>query len=118
MHGSTDDPSNYRSITIGSALGKLFAKILNIRLENFLSKRNIICKEQIGFCKKKRTSDHMFVLKTLIEKYTQMGPKLLFSCFVDFKKAFDTVWHMGLFYKLRQYSISELYYNVIIKKRV
>lgn len=33
--GSTDDPSNYRGITIGSALGKLFAKILNIRLRIF-----------------------------------------------------------------------------------
>ena len=111
--GPTHDPSNYRGITIGSSLGKLFAKILNTRLETFLSKRNIICKEQIGFCKKKRTSDHMFVLKTLIEKYTQKGHKLLFSCFVDFRRAFDTVWHMGLFYKLRKYGISDLYYNVI-----
>jgi hypothetical protein len=48
--GSRDDPSNYRGITIGS--------------------RNIIKPEQFGFCKGKRTSDHHFVLKTLIEKYT------------------------------------------------
>jgi hypothetical protein len=40
--GLKDDPTNYRGITIGSALGKLFAKILNTRLENFLFKRNII----------------------------------------------------------------------------
>jgi hypothetical protein len=77
--GPKDDPTNYRGITIGSALGKLFAKILNTRLENFLFKRNIIRPEQIGFCKNKRTSDHMFVLKTLIEKYTQNNPKVLFS---------------------------------------
>jgi hypothetical protein len=57
----------------------LFAKILNTRLENFLFKRNIIRPEQIGFCKNKRTSDHMFVLKTLIEKYIQNNPKVLFS---------------------------------------
>jgi hypothetical protein len=41
-----------------------------------LFKRNIIRPEQIGFCKNKRTSDHMFVLKTLIEKYTQNNPKV------------------------------------------
>jgi hypothetical protein len=29
--GPKDDPTNYRGITIGSALGKLFAKILNTR---------------------------------------------------------------------------------------
>ena len=32
---------------------------------------NIISPEQIGFSKDGRTSDHMFVLKTLIDKYTQ-----------------------------------------------
>ena len=63
--GPKDDPTNYRGITIGSALGKLFAKILNTRLENFLFKRNIIRPEQVGFCKNKRTSHHMFALKTL-----------------------------------------------------
>jgi hypothetical protein len=48
--GPKDDPTNYRGITIGSALGKLFAKIFNTRLENFLFKRNIIRPEQIvGF---------------------------------------------------------------------
>jgi hypothetical protein len=39
---------------------------------------------QIGFSKGSRTSDHMFVLKTLIDKYTQQGSKHLYTCFVDF----------------------------------
>jgi hypothetical protein len=33
--GSRDDPSNYRGITIGSCLCKLFVKILNNRLGKF-----------------------------------------------------------------------------------
>ena len=33
--GPKDDPTNYGGITIGNALGKLFAKILNTRLEIF-----------------------------------------------------------------------------------
>jgi len=47
-------PSNYRGVTVGSNLSKLFAKILNTRLENFMKKRNIIHPEQIGFCKGKK----------------------------------------------------------------
>ena len=70
-------------------LCKLFVKILNNRLENVLLSRNIIKPEQIGFCKGKRTSDHHFVLKTLIEKYIQEGGKKFFTCFVDLQKAFD-----------------------------
>lgn len=111
--GIKDDPSNYRGITIGSCLGKLFVKILNFRLEKFLIDRNIINPEQIGFCKGKRTADHQFVLRTIIEKYTQQGTKKLYTCFVDLKRAFDTVNHDGLFYKMRKIGISDLFYKTI-----
>jgi hypothetical protein len=44
------------------------------------TKLNVLLKlfKQIGFCKNKRTSDHMFVLKTLIKKYTQNNPSPFF----------------------------------------
>ena len=35
-----------------------------------------------------------------------MGEKKLYPYFVDFEKAFDTVWHKGLFKKLHNYGIS------------
>ena len=108
-NGSKDDPSNYRGITVGSYLGKLFGKIMNTRLEKFLSSRNIISLEQIGFCKEKRTSDHHFVLKTLIHNKTQKN----YTCFIDLKKGFDTVNQNGLFYKLRKIGVSDLFYNVL-----
>ena len=52
---------NYRGITITSNLGKLFNMVLNARLDTFLEDNEIINKEQIGFTRKARTSDHMFV---------------------------------------------------------
>lgn len=113
--GEKCNPSNYRGITIGSCIGKLFLKIINNRLDNFLTMHNIICPEQICFSKGSRTSDHMFVLKTLIDKYTQQGSKHLYTCFVDFRKAFDTVWHIGLLYKLRNVGVSDLFFNDVIK---
>jgi hypothetical protein len=53
---------------------------------------------------------------TLIDKYTQQGSKHLYTCFVDFRKAFDTVWHIGLLNKLRNSGVSDLFYNVIAFK--
>ena len=50
----TDNPSNYRGIVFNSCIGKLFTKILNSRLNEFLAKRNVTPIEQIGFAKKKR----------------------------------------------------------------
>ena len=49
-NGHKGDPSNYRGITIGSNVAKLFTKILNTRLEIFFINRNLIYKEQIDFC--------------------------------------------------------------------
>ena len=111
--GSISDPSNYRGITISSCIGKLFNKILNNRLVEFLQKRDILCKEQIGFIKGNRTTDHMFILKNLIDRHTHKGASPLYTCFVDFRRAFDTVWHDGLFYKLRRMGVSDKYYQTI-----
>jgi len=80
-------------------LGKLFSSILNIRLCQLIDKDKLIAPSQIGFTKKKRTSDHIFVLKAIIEE-AKAHRKPIFACFVDLKKAFDTVWRDGLLFKL------------------
>ena len=67
---------------------------------------------QIGFNKGSRTSDHMFTLKAIIDKYNKRHKKL-YACFIDFKKAFDTVDHTGLLYKLKQCGIGDSMYNLI-----
>jgi hypothetical protein len=46
--------------------------------------------EQIGFKRGARTSDHIFTLKSHIDIFFKNN-KYLFACFVDLKKAFDTV---------------------------
>lgn len=48
--GDKEDPDNYRAITLGSCLGKLFSSMLLDRLINF---RKSICPDppsQLGFC--------------------------------------------------------------------
>ena len=77
--GDCRQAENYRGITINSNIGKLFNMILNTRLDTYLDENNIIDVSQIGFKKNARTSDHMFVLKTLIDKYiNQPGSPLMF----------------------------------------
>jgi hypothetical protein len=94
-------------------LTKLFNKILSNRLEKFFETNNIIKKEQIGLMKKSRTSDHMFILRTLIDKTKMIGRSKLFCCFVDFRKAFDTVVHPALFLKLNDLGVNGLFYKTL-----
>ena len=39
--------------------------------------------------------------------------QMVYACFVDFSKAFDTVWHSGLFKKLLDLGIGGNFYKVI-----
>ena len=62
--------------------------------------------EQIGNKKGARPSDHLLVIKTLVDSYAKNGKKL-YACFVDFRKAYDSVWRTGLFYKLIKYGMNK-----------
>ena len=104
--GDIGDPSNYRVITVCSCLGKFFTLIIDDCLTKYLDEHNIINNNQIGFRKGYRTSDHVLVLKSPIDHYTK-NDKKVYACFVDFQKAYDTIWRNGLFYKLMKYGFSK-----------
>ena len=78
---------------------KLFTAVLNERLTQFLEDNELLKPNQAGFRKFHATTYHIFALHALIEllKYEK---KKLFCCFVDFSKAFDSVWRAGLWSKL------------------
>ena len=111
--GDPTDPNNYRGITITSNLGKLFNTILNNRLDKFLEQNNLIHTAQIGFTKHARTTDHCFILKTLVDKYCNTKEGRLYACFIDFQKAFDNVIHCGLKLKLLQLNIGSKFYETV-----
>jgi hypothetical protein len=102
IHKANDitDPNNYRGITVTSAIGKVFNSILNTKLDDFVCKNNIIKNCQIGFAKNARTSDHMFIIKCIIDKYCKTKDGKVYVWLVDFQKAFYTVIHTGIKIKL------------------
>ena len=113
VSGGRNDPSNYRGICVSSCLGKLFCSILNQRLLEHVNSLNILHKSQIGFLPNNRTADHVLTLRTLIDKYVNCHHEKVYACFVDFRKAFDSVWHDGLLYKLLQNNVGGNVYNLI-----
>jgi hypothetical protein len=69
----------------------------------------------MGFQSGRRTADHIFVLKTIIDKHINQKNEKIYACFADFKKAFDSVWHEGLFLKLLDNKIDGHFYNSFSK---
>ena len=110
--GEIDNPDNYRGITINSCLSKLFNLLLTKHLTTFTNDNQILKYNQIGFRKSFRTSYHVFTIKTIISKYLKENKKL-YLCFVDFRKAYDSIWREALFYKLSAYyDVSANFINI------
>ncbi len=97
---------------MSSNLGKLFCSIINARLLDFITTHNVLSRSQIGFLPNYRTSDHIYTLHTLIEKHIHQDKGKIYACFIDFKKAFDSIWQQGLFYKLIESGIGGKTYDL------
>ena len=72
----------------------------------------IIAEEQAGFRAGKSTTEQIFNLRILCEKYLQHQQDL-YRVFIDFKKAFDRVWHAALWATMKKYKISTNLIRVI-----
>ena len=104
--GDKENPDNYRAITLGSCLGKLFSSLILQRLVNFRKKECPDAPNQLGFCPGSQTSDHILTLKTLVDKYVSKKRQRLYTCFVDYRKAFDRVCRDALLFKLAHMGLS------------
>ena len=97
--GDTNLPSNYRGITLVSCFGKLFTVTVNAQLKKWADQNDIISDAQFGFRSDYGTVDAIFILQSLIYKRLNKKKKI-YACFIDFKRAFDSVYRNGLWYKL------------------
>ena len=81
---------NYRTISLISHPSKVMLEIILNRLQQ--QAEEIIAGEQAGFRAGKNNPEQIFNLRILFEKYLQHQHNL-YHVFIDFKKAFDRVWH-------------------------
>ena len=93
------DPLQNRCITIVCCVAKIYSSILNKRLQKFLEANNILADEQNGFRAGRSCIDHIYVMCTILRNRKLLG-KETFICFIDFKKAFDSVERNLLFFNL------------------
>ena len=110
--GDESDPVNYRGISLMNCLSKIFNSLINRRLIHIFESKFSL--SQFGFRKNSRTSDSLFIVKALINKYVNNKKQKLFGCFVDLKKAFDSVWRLGLLYKIiKNQNVGTKVYGII-----
>ena len=110
--GPTNMASNYRPISLTSNICKAMEKIISTQMWNYLSKHNLISERQFGFQKNSSTVLQLLQCHNRWTKYQNEGMSSD-VIYLDYSKAFDSVVHSKLLYKLRMYGISHELYNWI-----
>ena len=113
--GSPYNPLNYRGLAIGSPMGKIFDSILLGRLEKFMNTKGLSHCFQGGFKKGVRTGDNVFAFLTLLERQRANNDPL-YTCAIDFSKAYDRVDRSILLSKLSAAGVGSHFYELMVKK--
>lgn len=94
---------NYRTISLIPHASKVLLEVIRRRLKPHIEAN--IAEEQAGFRPGRSTVEQIFVWRQLAERYIEAQNSELINVFIDFKKAFDRVWHIGMFRVLQHYNI-------------
>jgi hypothetical protein len=110
--GSKLDCQNYRPISLLPSISKILEKIIYNRLLEYLENNNLLDENQYGFRKNRSTID---AITNLIGHITSNheNKKISLALFIDMSKAFDTIDHNILIYKLQKYGITGTALNLI-----
>ena len=94
--------TSYRPICLTSQIGKLYERIITERMSTYMEERSKYHRYQTGFRKNKSTNDHLVRLVSDIDKgfHLTNKPKSTAALLMDFSKAFDSVWHDAILYKM------------------
>jgi hypothetical protein len=100
--GKGKDPSNpdsYRLISLTSIIARVFERCIFRRIYSFLENNSFFNPLQFGFRAHRSTYDPLLILTHFI-RAARNHRSFLPVAFLDIKKAFDSVWHEGLLFKL------------------
>ena len=93
---------NYRPISVLSVLSKIFERVVHERLYNFMDKNKLLYPRQFGFRSKLSPIHALSDITEIIRDNSNLDN---FCILLDLQKAFDTINHEFLLYKLEAYGV-------------
>lgn len=93
------DATGYRPISLLNATGKLLEKLVQTRLIGYIEERGLLPNFQFGFRRGHSTVHQAAKIKQFIQQ-NKRGKNSTGLVLLDIEKAFDSIWHDGMIYKL------------------
>ena len=100
---------NYRGISIGDTIGKVYAKVLGNRLKQWM----VVDNSQAGGQDRRGCIEHVLALRLIIDYALKENVKL-FVLFIDFSKAYDKVPRRTLFKILKNIGCGKRFLSALI----
>lgn len=100
--------NDFRPLTIGPALLRLFTKILFNRMYGLLKPHDL----QAGFCLDRSCSNNTIPLEAVI-RHRRREMKSLYAAFLDLSKAFDCVPHSRILQAMEDRGFPRVYTNIV-----
>lgn len=110
--GDRNFVSNYRPISLLSSISKVMEALIANRIRAQLDANKFFSSKQFGFRTNHSTSSNLTLFTKHVTKSLE-DKNFVHAIYIDLSKAFDSVWHRGLLFKLRQIGIDDLYVNFI-----
>lgn len=104
--GPKDVVGNYRALSVGPMLEKLFSMVWGGRMTRWAEENKLLDPAQYGFRARRSTMDAVFVVDALMTLARERKESLILV-FVDFTKAFDTIDRDMLWDKLARMGVPE-----------
>ena len=100
--GDRTQCDNYRGICVLPTGYKILVKLIYQRLQEYTEE--ILGEYQAGFRRGRGTSDQIFILRQILEKYREFN-KTSYHLFIDFKQAYDSIHRPSLWSILNDFNI-------------
>ena len=112
MLGERSTTKKYHPVNLLSVVSKVFEKLVNNRIVDYLEKCALFSDFLYGFRSSRSTADLLTVVSDRIARaFNRSGATQ--AVVLDISKAFDRVWHTGLHHKLKFYGISGQIFGLI-----
>ncbi|KAG7305373.1 hypothetical protein JYU34_009439 [Plutella xylostella] len=106
--GDLSSPNNYRPISLGTVIGKIFKRLLQPELVNNIK----IDDAQFGFRAGLSTDSAIVALKHTVKYYLNRNTSV-YACFLDLSRAFDLVNYKTLWQKLTDSNVPTIVVNLL-----
>ena len=103
--GDTNDPNNYRAISVVSTVAKIFEKNVKTPLITHFENNNLMSAYQFAYLKNRSTQTALHQILDECMYNTDIG-NLNMVCCLDLSKGFDTLSHEIILHQFKKYGIT------------